>query len=317
MSVTNIDLGELDRKNKPRNPLIAFLLGFLPGLGQLYNGQLKKAVFYFVGYYTCLIIAGLCGTAFTFYGFIILTLVDTSFRLFLMIEAAVTASKRQIKYEPKPFNTWYYHLLAAFGVMLVWGANNFFNVLGVSTFIIPSPSSEPTLLVGDRIVVNTRAYNNEDIAYGDMVVYIHNGHYVIHRVIGLPGDELDILANNPVINGRVCAEKLVSEVTHKEGEFDPGDEFGSPIKKQLFTQVLPNGHSYSVYKTPRILDTSFHTMKGIRVPAGHYFIMGDNRDNALDSRYEGPVPKDSIVGKALFTYWGKTRGRINIDLTNQ
>ncbi len=145
----------------------------------------------------------------------------------------------------------------------------------VQTFYIPSASMEPTLQIGDRIIVSKLSVNLGTINRGDIVVFKappaeHCGEIVadlVKRVIGLPGDYLTSKGNTIYVNHHV----LVQNYTH-----DP------------------------------ILGTPIGT---VRVKANHYFLMGDNREQSCDSRYWGTVPKSAIIGKAFIRIWPLSRFR--------
>ena len=80
-----------------------------------------------------------------------------------------------------------------------------------------------------------------------------------------------------------------------------------------FEEELPNGHKHLIYKTKLAINTVVANIKNIIVPANCYFVLGDNRDNASDSRYEGFVKRDKIIGRIVFSYWGQSKERININ----
>lgn len=202
-------------------------------------------------------------------------------------------------------------MVAAKEPLLVEYSKSFFPVLFIVFFLrsflvepfqIPSGSMIPTLEVGDFILVNKFAYgvrapvlNTEIIPIGkpqrgDVMVFFppHQPEvYYIKRVIGLPGDHISYNNHVLTINGKVIEEKLVAQ--------------------------LPAGAPVLRISNEKIDDKEFNTYKHLRpsrlsahgswvVPAGHYFMMGDNRDNSLDSREWGMVSEDAIVGKA-FAVW--------------
>ncbi len=158
----------------------------------------------------------------------------------------------------------------------------------VKPFRIPSGSMEPTLQVGQRVLVDRLAYDFHKPHRGEVVVFhppsqltcavpvgaqepcpqsvkTDGGDYFVKRVIGLPGDRLSVREGHPVINGR--------ELTHEP------------------------------YITPCGEVPECNMPKTIVIPAGHYFMMGDNRGNSDDSRFWGPIPESWIVGEVFFTYW--------------
>ncbi len=173
----------------------------------------------------------------------------------------------------------------------------------IEPFQIPSESMVPTLEVGDFIAVNKFHYGIRlpiirskiiDINQperGDVMVFFRPGTdiYYIKRVIGLPGDHIRSVNNTLTINGKEVPREFVAARPS-----DPGFE--------LWKETI-GGEEHiiriSTYQGPRKLDGSWV------VPEGHYFMMGDNRDNSLDSRDWGPVPDKNIVGKAvaIWMHW--------------
>lgn len=172
----------------------------------------------------------------------------------------------------------------------------------VEPFQIPSGSMIPTLEVGDFILVNKFAYgvrapvlNSEIIPVskpqrGDVMVFFppHAPEtYYIKRVIGIPGDHISYNNHQLTINGKPVEEKLVAQLPA-----------GSPVLR--ITRETIDGKEFNTYK--HIQPSRLSTHGSWVVPEGHYFMMGDNRDNSLDSREWGMVSEDAIVGKA-FAIW--------------
>ncbi len=185
-------------------------------------------------------------------------------------------------------------------------------------FHIPSSSMKPTLLVGDYLFVNKPAYGYSRFSFpfgiapieeriwakeptrGDVVVFAKPGNTgtdYIKRVIGMPGDIIQVRRGRLYINNDLIPRERVGEVEIKD---DRG-------RKQVLTEyieTLPNGVVHNIYEVSdrEILDdTDIYT-----VPQGHYFMMGDNRDNSQDSRVAslvGPVPFENIVGRADFLFY--------------
>ena len=173
--------------------------------------------------------------------------------------------------------------------------------LGIQAFIvkpyqIPSESMEPTLDVGQRILVNRFVYRFSDPDIGDIVVFhppagADNGgmqcgvqkppsqpcptptdgeseQNFVKRIVAGPGDTLRIQDGHPVVNGEIPNEDFIRDC-------GGGMECNMPQE--------------------------------ITIPKDHYFMMGDNRGMSTDSRFWGPVPKDWIIGKAFATYWPPNR----------
>jgi signal peptidase I len=188
-------------------------------------------------------------------------------------------------------------------------------VLLFQPFTIPSASMEPTLLEGDYIIVSKYAYGwsrhsipmspplfkgrilEKQPQRGDVVVFKlpRDGHIdYIKRLVGLPGDEIQMKYGVLFINGTAVKHVAMSPV-----ELDSA--FGTPRQVDRFTETLPNGRSHVSYSFGP--DGEVDNTGVYKVPAGHYFMMGDNRDNSVDSRYPtetgvGYVPAENLVGKA-------------------
>jgi signal peptidase I len=141
---------------------------------------------------------------------------------------------------------------------------------------IPSGSMLPTLQINDRLMVDKISYRFADPARGDMVVFqppakLNLKENFIKRVIGLPGDLVEVKNGKVYVNGRVLAEKYVAQApTYTWTKTESSDP-----------QFIPD----------RV------------IPEGQYLVLGDNRNNSLDSHYWGFIPKDKIVGKAIVRYW--------------
>jgi signal peptidase I len=188
-------------------------------------------------------------------------------------------------------------------------------------FKIPSGSMIPTLLVGDLILVNKFHYgvrlpvinkkiiDNNAVARGDVMVFrypVDPRQDYIKRVVGLPGDEVSFINQKLSINGKEAP------LTSK-GEFFDGDSLRyEPLYAEKLGevehQILVNPKRQAWFgpdpKTFPGAENCRYTAEGVtcKVPAGHYFMMGDNRDNSQDSRYWGFVPDENIVGKAFFVW---------------
>ena len=185
-------------------------------------------------------------------------------------------------------------------------------------FNIPSGSMIPSLLVGDYLFVSKYSYGYSKhsmpfsvplfegrIAYtpperGDIAVFklpLDNRTDYIKRIIGLPGDIVQMRAGVVHINSQPVTRARVSDYVIR-------DERGNVIRMAQYVETLPNGRSYNVIKANDIgkLDDT----DPYRVPADHYFMMGDNRDNSLDSRvlsHVGFVPAENLVGRAEILFF--------------
>ena len=187
-------------------------------------------------------------------------------------------------------------------------------------FKIPSGSMMPTLLVGDLILVNKFVYGlrlpvlNKKITEGqspqrgDVMVFRYppqpNLDY-IKRVIGLPGDQISYLNKELRINGElVISDKLEDYFDRDESKYYY--RFSEKIDEnthQILNDAQRSSYIQGVYSFDGKENCRYNA-EGLTciVPQGYYFMMGDNRDNSMDSRYWGFVPEENIVGKAFFIW---------------
>jgi signal peptidase I len=188
-------------------------------------------------------------------------------------------------------------------------------------FKIPSGSMIPTLHVGDLILVNKFHYGvrlpvinkkiiaNNEVKRGDVIVFrypVDTRVDYIKRAVGLPGDEVAYINQKLLINGQPVPLEA-------KGEFYDDDtrRYSSMFMEKLGEKphkmlVDPKRASFFGLDDKRfpLGENCRYTAEGVtcKVPAGHYFMMGDNRDNSMDSRYWGFVPDENIVGRAFFVW---------------
>lgn len=187
-------------------------------------------------------------------------------------------------------------------------------------FKIPSGSMVPTLLVGDLILVNKYTYgvrlpvihtkltDGNPPQRGDVMVFRYPPRPsldYIKRVVGLPGDEVAYLNKRLTINGKPVPVRPMSEYFDqdtmryfKQFEEGLGGTPHSMLNDDDRPAFVPGAEDFPFKQNCR------YSVEGVacKVPEGHYFVMGDNRDNSLDSRYWGFVPDRNIVGKAFFIW---------------
>jgi signal peptidase I len=149
-------------------------------------------------------------------------------------------------------------------------------------FYIPSGSMLPTLQVGDRIVVDKLSYHLHGVHRGDIVVFskppLEQADFsdLVKRVVGLPGDVMSSVDGKLYVNGK-------------------------PLPQPWLPRPIP-------VTSPSPLTAPFSLNRPYTVPAGHYYVMGDNRTDSEDSRYFGPIAASSIVGKMAFKVWPVNNG---------
>ena len=177
----------------------------------------------------------------------------------------------------------------------------------VQHFEIPSRSMEYTLLVGDHVFVDRLTPLGKgklswllpyrDLRRGDTAVFLtpnptQQGTYLVKRIIGVPGDRIRLHEGNVYLNGVRQDEKYVTA---------PRASFAD-VYRDEFPSGLMYGLSQMSPGWPATLSKSIHDGEVV-VPPDHYFAMGDNRDNSLDSRYWGFVPKENVIGRPLVVFW--------------
>ncbi len=187
-------------------------------------------------------------------------------------------------------------------------------------FKIPTGSMIPTLLVGDLILVNKYHYGirlpviNKKILRlaepqrGDVVVFrfpLDTSMDYIKRVVGLPGDEVTYKNQLLSINGEPIDIKALDKF-YEEGSlryFRQFEELLGHVKHRILVEPTAPAY-YPPNPNFPYIENCFYVINGLTciVPEGHYFVMGDNRDNSQDSRYWGFVPDENIVGKAFFVW---------------
>jgi len=285
---------------KSRNPFLALLLSIIPGLGQIYNGQLRKACVFLAIDLIGPIIFGLTGVLNNLEGLVILVVFSLSFMIYRMADGLVQA-KKLANYELKTYNKGYVYLsfVIAFSVV-----RTFLDIpasTGIRTFITRTPAMNPTLQPEDCIVANLDYYNSNTIQQGDIVVFnAPQGGIWIFRIIGLPNDSIEIK------DGYVYVNNLLNE-TIATNEYILGDQV---VIEHL--ERINSAKTISTLRHKQPLMQETQAFEKTRIPENEYFLMGDNRDNAFDSRFIGAIKKDDILGRVMYSYWGSTRDRINI-----
>ena len=217
--------------------------------------------------------------------------------------------------------------------------------LVVAPFNIPSGSMLPTLYIGDYLMVAKWPYGYSRYSFpfafppiegrlfahlpsrGDVVVFRHprQNEDLIKRVIGLPGDVVEVKGGVLILNGKpVPREQLdpvllpisvnspcrvVAPATPMLGRTPDGRP---PVRYPAYRETLPGGPAYTVLD--QVDSAAGDDFPATRVPAGRLFLMGDNRDDSADSRFAlddngvGMVPQENLVGRALVTFWSTDGG---------
>jgi len=267
---------------RKRKPIVALLLSFFtPGLGQVYNGRLVKgAVYYFAGF---LLTAALLfsGLFFHFTGMIFCLVILLLYFIFILMDALIGAIKLK-EIALKPYNKWYLYLIIflinIFAIQPLVGSSIKNNL--VRAYKIPSGGMDPTIFNDDRLIANMQIFKKELPRRGDIVIFrypLNRSKDFIKRIIGLPGETLQIFNKKVFINNRLMEEPFA---IHTDQRIIPGAE-------------QPRDNTGPIF-----------------IPPNKLFVIGDNRDQSFDSRYWGFVDLSDLKGKALYIYWAKDKRRI-------
>ena len=194
------------------------------------------------------------------------------------------------------------------GVIAEWTVTIVLLLFGTTTlvqaFVIPTGSMEESLLIGDHLLVDKLAFSPhggvgkyvlpyQDIQRGDIIVFrypVDLTQTFVKRVVGIPGDRLRLQDGQLYVNGAQADEPYV---VHKASYIDP------------YRDNFPAAGEPHLQADTRVLSLLRNHVSGgeVVVPPDSYFAMGDNRDQSLDSRYWGFVPRENIIGKPLVIYW--------------
>ena len=229
-----------------------------------------------------------------------------------------------------------------------WETLRFFLILFVAAvlirsllfapFSIPSGSMLPNLMIGDYLFVAKWPYGYSRFSFpfgvasfggrlvgglpdrGDIVVFRHPGPAEedwVKRVIGLPGDQIEVRDGTVILNGEPLRRRRIADFAMPVSPNSPcraiaappaaGDGAAATCAYRRFRETLPEGVSYDVID--QIDDGDADNVEPIVVPEGHLFVMGDNRDDSYDSRYEideggvGLLPVEHVLGRATIAFW--------------
>ena len=220
--------------------------------------------------------------------------------------------------------------------LIAWAIRSFI----VAPFSIPSGSMLPTLYIGDYLLVAKWPYGYSRFSFplqipplsgrilghdpkrGDIVVFRHpdSDYDLVKRVIGLPGDTVEVRGGRPILNGVPIARRAIRPISVPVSANSPCKAVppaapmvlqtaakGSLCSYRAWREMLPGGPSYTVID--QVQGGPADDFAPVQVPAGHVFLMGDNRDDSLDSRFTaatggiGMVPTERLIGRALISFW--------------
>jgi signal peptidase I len=223
-------------------------------------------------------------------------------------------------------------------VLIAWAIRSFV----FSAFYIPTGSMVPTLYIGDYLFVAKWPYGYSRHSFplaipsfdgrllsslperGDVVVFHHpvEDADLIKRVIGLPGDTIEVRQGQLVLNGAAVPKRAIGDARVRVSPNSPCrrvaaegpvmDEESGNCAYPAFIETLPGGPSYTVLDQAEQFPGD--DFAPVTVPAGSIFVMGDNRDDSMDSRFQpaeggvGFLPMENLIGRATITFWSTDGG---------
>jgi signal peptidase I len=231
--------------------------------------------------------------------------------LAFLIDAALIA-RRSREYAIRWYNRWWVYLAVVVAGLAY--ASLFDVKRSVRTFVTPAASMEPTLHVGDYFIANMRAFDDHEPERGDVIVFKlprDRSIFYLKRVVGLPGDKVQIRNGILHINGEAVPTSDAGRYSYV-GDGLSQKNLEAPMKQEVLGKdrtALVLG--YGAYPGRGPYDTAV-----FEVPTAHYFVLGDNRENSIDSREQSPrfgvgyVPRANIIGKIAWIFWSSDRSRI-------
>lgn len=300
-------------RSPERKPLFALALSFFfTGLGQVYNGKPRRGILFFLASFLLpLLLFQLCvvgpGRLLVF-SLGLSLLASLGIYIWAAVDAWKQAKRIGTNYRLKAYNKLVIYIL----LIVVWNLFSFGGFVDLDGILfwavpyrMPTASMAPTILPGDLIISDKRidhSKENSGLKRGELVVFKYpqdKSKHFVKRVIGLPGDKIEMNGKELYVNGkkwtgnevpqrvRGAYEKIETGITHHYEEGDTG--------------------TYMV----RFIEETSRKDVDVSVPEGSCFVLGDNRDNSADSRHWGCVPLTDILSRARQVYFSKEpRGKI-------
>jgi signal peptidase I len=278
----------------------------MPGLGQVYCGRLKRGlILNFLNILPLPIIIGLFSLSDSpslMQIAIVLILAGGIVQFTAIIDSAFLA-KHSAGYQLKDYNSPIVYVLL---VLIVTGGSIgsalYLRSQRLEAYRVPAASCYPTIFPNDRILVNKHAYIRIDPKRGDLVVHIcpfdRHSNY-IKRIVAVAGDTVEMKDNRLFINGK--------ELPRRELPESSLDNISITVKGQLlegdFLEETNDNVKYNIFLSEPPHNKTIGDFEKITVPEHHCFVLGDNRNDSIDSRQFGPVPLATIIGRADYIYW--------------
>ncbi len=307
-----------NEKHAPRNPWFALAFSLLAiGVGQVYSGRIGQGLVLFaVGLIHIPLLAVLAWIEPSRAALLLLLVIPFLLHVSLYFLAAAHAFYAAMT-TPKTYELKDYNRFAIYAVLVGLGitypamvASTIQNYL-FEAFVVPTSSMVPTISSGDRVLCNRGRYRSDSIRRGDLIVFWApeqpSRSRFVKRVIGLPGDVVEVKHGRVQLNGKplgYAAPDEVDSVRRVEG-----------VDAEAETWMESNGAAtYAVGLTPQKLQVDsgagpvdpLQQFGPFEVPTGTLFVMGDMRNKSRDSRFFGPVAESSVIGRVEYCYFPST-----------
>ena len=283
-----------------RSPLIAVILSLAAtGLGQIYCGRIVRGLVMFLGsllFAPAIVVAALLPPAtIVLVGLILALLTVLGVYVFAVVDAFRLARRGCDLFQSMDYNhPLVYALFILVGLTYSAGGLYFIRSNVFEAFAIPTASAAPTLLAGDRILVNKTTYQRRFVRRGDEVVFRvpSEGVNWVKRVIALPGDTVEVKDNEVFVNGQQLAREPAPLAS-----LGPAAQ---AVKGELFEEINAGRRYWVLFAA----DTKpLPDYPKAKVPDGMCFMLGDNRNNSRDSRTTGFVALGDVLGDVQYRYW--------------
>jgi signal peptidase I len=290
----------MSESQSKRNPWVAVALSLVyTGLGHLYCGRIVRGLVLFCA--SLLFAPFALGLALIPAATPVLVVLILAFAAmiglyaFAVMDACRLARSSRESFTPRDYNhPIVYLLLGLVGLVYPPMAVTYLRGHAFEAFYIPTSSMAPTILDGDRILANKVVPASWMPERGDVVIFRvpdRRDQNWIKRVIGLPGDRVAVRGGEVFVNGKKLERDRVPD-SHLTG-------LGKQVRGEVFTENLA-GRRYLIQMGGREEKADDYAEK--TVPEGRYFLLGDNRDNSLDSRGFGFVARGEMIGEAAYVY---------------